>query len=115
MSWADKALKKHRVEKMTMDIINSRKYQEAKKADMEQAALNAYCRFVLVACDYLQIKYRCKKKGIENFLKYATDVMRYTAEDDQYFEDMNQVMIDECGIDVMDVLGLKAVKDDDNT
>lgn len=111
MGWADKALKKHKVEKMTMEIIKSKKYQDAKRADMEQAALNAYCRFCLVACDYLQIRHNYKKNGIKNFLKYASEVMQYTLEDDKYFEDMNQVMIDECGIDVMDALGMKVVKE----
>ena len=114
MSWADKALKKHKAEKMAMEIINSKKYQEAKKQDMEQAALNAYCRFILVACDFLQINYRCKRKGIEKFLKYAKEIMQYTLEDDQYFEDMNQVMIDECGIDVLYELGFKVEKENKN-
>lgn len=110
MGWTDKALKKAKVEKMATDIIKSKKYQEAKKKDMEQAALNAYCRLCLVTCDYLQIKHNYKKNGIKNFLKYASEVMQYTLEDDNYFEDMNQVMIDECGIDVLEALGMKIEK-----
>ena len=111
MAWTDKALKRAKAEKMAKEIMSSKKYQDARKADMEQAALNAYCRFCLVACDYLQIRHGYKKNGIKAFLKYATEVMQYTTEDDQYFEDMNNVMIDECGIDVLEALGMKVVKD----
>ena len=95
---------------MANDIINSKKYQDAKKKDMEQASLNAYCKFCLVACDYLQIKHSYKANGIKGFLKYASEVMQYTLEYEKYFEDMNQVMIDECGIDVLETLGMNIVK-----
>ena len=110
MGWREKSLKRHKAEQMAKEIISSKKYQDARKADMEQAALDAYCRFCLVACDYLQINFGCKRNGIMKFLKYATEIMKYTLEDDKYFEDMNQVMIDECGVDVLEELGMKVVK-----
>ena len=111
MSWTDKALKRAKAEKMAMEIMNSKKYKDAKKYDMEQAAMKAYCRFILVGCDFLQMKHNYKKNGIRHFLQYATDVMKYTLEDENYFEDMNNVMIDECGIDVMAALGVMIKKD----
>ena len=112
MGWREKQLKRHKAEQMAKDIIKSKKYQDARKADMEHAATNAYLRFCLVACDFLQIRHGYKKRGIENFLRYASEIMQYTLEDDQYFIDMNQVMIDECGIDVMAELGMGVVTDE---
>ena len=113
MSWVDKALKKNQIHKMIDEAMNSREYQEAKKKDQEQAALRAYCRFCLMACDYLQIKHNYKKNGMINFLKHASEVMKYTSEEDEgYFDDMNQVMIDECGIDVLETLGMKIEKEE---
>lgn len=112
MGWREKSLKRHKAEQMAKEIISSKKYQEARKADMEQAALDAYCRFCLVACDYLQMNFNCKRNGIMKFLKCASDVIQYTTGDDKYFEDMNTVMIDECGVDVMAELGVRVKKDD---
>ena len=74
-----------------------------------QITIEAYCRFCLIACDYLQIKHNYKKNGMMNFLNYASKIMKNIGNEDfnDYFRDINEVMIEECGIDVMGVLGLE--------
>lgn len=115
MSWADKELKKHKIRKMVDEAMKTEKYKKARDEDNRQAVIRAYCRFCLIACDYLQIKHNYKKNGIINFLKYASEVIDYTSEEDEkYFEDMNQVMIDECGVDVLETIGIEVRKGDTN-
>jgi uncharacterized membrane-anchored protein len=113
MGWREKELQKYQARKLALAAMNTREYQETRKKEEEEIAVNTYVRFCLVACDYLQINFRCKRKGIIKFLKYAASIMKYISyEDDKYFVDMNQVMIDECGVDVLAELGARVKKDD---
>ena len=111
MSWADKALRKAKLQKEIDRALQSPEYKKMEQESKQQMVLQAYIRFCLMACDYLQIRHGYKKNGILNFLKYASDILKFISfEDEKYFEDMNQVMIDECGIDVLEVLGMKILK-----
>ena len=114
MSWTDKALKRAKAEKMAKEIMSSKRYQDAKKKDMEQAGINAYCRFILISCDYLQMNFNCKRRGIMKWLRYASEVLLYTLEDENYYEDMNNVMIDECYVDVLKEIGFMIGKRKEN-
>ena len=106
-----KQQKRIQAEKIARQIMESPMYRKARREDQEQATLDAYCKFILIACDFLQIRHNYKRQGMINFLKYATECIHYlTDEDANYFDDMNQVMIDECGIDVMGYLGVKFKK-----
>lgn len=111
MSWTDKALRKHKIEKAIEEALKSPEYKKLEEKNKTETVIEAYCRFCLMACDYLQIKHRYKKTGITNFLTYATKIMKNIGNEDEdfdnYFNDINQVMIDECGIDVMGFLGMR--------
>ena len=107
MGYLDKMHKKIKMEKMIEQAMNSTKYKEARKKDMEQAALNAYMSFCLIACDYLQLKHGYKKNGLITFLKFASKRLKYVEEDDSYFVSMNDYFRDELGLDVLDMLGMK--------
>ena len=71
MSWASKAHKKHQVHKLVEQALNSKEYQDARKDDMQQSALRAFCRFCFVACEYLEMKHGYKEKGLHSFLAFA--------------------------------------------
>lgn len=108
MSWRTKELYKHQARKLAKDAINSREYKELRRKEEQEIALRTYVRFCLVACDYIQINFGCKKRGIMKALVYFAGIMKYISnEDDNYFIDMNNVMIDECGTDVVGLLNMK--------
>lgn len=114
MGYLDKMHKKIAIEKMIEQAMNSTKYKEARKKDQEQAALQAYMSFCLIACDYLQLKHGYKKRGLTNFLKFASDRLKYVEEDDTYFVSMNDYFRDELGLDVLELLGMKIEKGEDD-
>lgn len=95
MSWAEKALKQRRAEELAKDMMNTKSFQEWRKKEDKKLATKAYCKFLLIGCDYLQLKHGYKKRGLMNFLKYATDTILYSYEDENYFDDINDVMLDE--------------------
>ena len=108
MNWRTKELYKHQVKKFAKDAMNTREYKELRRKEEEEIQLRTYITFCLVACDYLQINFGCKKRGIMKALVYFADIMKYISdEDDNYFVDMNNVMIDECDIDVLGLLNAK--------
>lgn len=118
MGWANKALEKHKIEKAIEEALKSPKYKKMEEENKVQTTLDAYCRFCLMACDYLQMKHNYKKNGLMNFLEYASKIMKHISNEDEdfenYFSEINQVMIDECGIDVLSTLGCGFVKDGAN-
>lgn len=111
MGWVDKALERSRMEKKIKAAMNTPEFKKARQKELEQATLRAYCRFVLIACDYLNVKHNYKKNGLISFLGFASKRLLYTAEqDEKYFTEINKVFIDECGLDVMEYLGLEVKK-----
>lgn len=107
MSWANKALERYKIDKAIKEALSSPEYKKMERENKVQTLIEAYARFCLIACDYLQIKHNYKKNGMIHFLTYAAEVMKDMPEgNENYFHEINQVMIDECGIDVMGFLGM---------
>ena len=108
MGWREKELRKYQAKKLALEAMNTREYKEARKNEEREIALRTYAHFCLIACDYLQMNFNCKRNGIMKFLKYAAGVLKYIAyEDDGYFNDMNIVMVDECDVDVLKILEMR--------
>lgn len=113
MSWADKAHKKHQIHKLVEQAMNSKEYQEAKKDDMQQSALKAFCRFCFIGCEYLELKHGYRKNGLENFLKFAKGRVEEIGEDESYFEDVAKYYREEVGLDVMRTLRMRFEEESD--
>lgn len=111
MSWADKAHKKHQIHKLVEQAMNSKEYQDARKEDMQQGALKAFCRFCFIGCEYMELKHGYKKNGLENFLKFAKGRIEEIGEDESYFEDAAKYYREEVGLDVMGTLRMKFEKE----
>ncbi len=107
MSWADKALKKAKTEKMIHDIMNTTAYKEEKKKDQ----LETFSLLCFVTCDLLEEHHRYGKKGLLKFLEFANRRMKYISQDNEnYIDDMNEYFLDKYGFDVLSGLGLKSDK-----
>lgn len=110
MGYYDKQRKKAEIRKMVKQIMNSHEYKEAVKKDQQQAAMRAYCNFVLMSCDYLEQKHNYGKKGLEHFLEFAMKRLNYITEDNEkYYQEMNQYFIDTYKIDVLGCLGVQII------
>lgn len=102
MGWADKAIKKHKTDKMIKELVDSPEYQAAKMRDRENDVLNAFCEFCFVMCEYLEIKHRYKHDGLLRFLEFAK--AKANEMDEDYFVDMAQCYKDKYNLDVLDEL-----------
>ena len=107
MGYLDKIHKKIQMEKMIEQAMNSPKYKEAKKKEQEQAALQAYMSFCIVACDFLELSHRYKKRGLMKFLIFASKRLKYVEENENYFIEMNEHFKEEYELDVLELLGMK--------
>lgn len=112
MSWTDKAHKKIKAEKMAEQIMNSPKYREARKQDMQEATINALAAFTFMGCVYLEMNFRCKRPGLEKFIDFVRETVIDFKNDDKWLEDSNEYYKDTYGLDVMECIGLQ-VKDGD--
>lgn len=104
MSWADKALKKARAEKLVAEVVNTQAYKEEKKKEQMQT----FSLLCFVACDFLEEHHRYGKKGLLKFLEFANSRMQYISQDNEkYIDDMNDYFVDKYGFDILAGLGLK--------
>ena len=106
------ALKRHEMHRMIDEIMQTPKYQEARRIDNEQATLRALCRFCFMACEYLELKHGYKTNGLQSFLKFAKLRVIEIGKDEDAFESDNKYYIENYNLDVMGFLGLEIAKGD---
>lgn len=102
MSWADKALRKNRMEKQIDDAMKNPRYKKAQqKHDMK-----VFCVYCLISADFLSRKEGYKARRMKRFLDHVKEQMKYVADDSEYdFGLLNEAIRDETGIDVMEYMG----------
>lgn len=102
MSWADKALRKSRLEKQIDEAMSSPRYKrEQQKHDMK-----VFCVYCLISADFLSRQEGYKAKRMKRFLDHVKEQMKYVADDSEYdFGLLNEALKDETGVDVMEYMG----------
>lgn len=102
MSWADKALRKNRLEKKIDEAMKNPRYKrEQQKHDMK-----VFCVYCLISADFLSRQEGYKKKRMKRFLSHVKEQMKYIADDPEYdFGLLNEALKDETGMDVMEYMG----------
>lgn len=102
MSWADKALRKNRLEKQIDDAMKNPRYKKAQqKHDMK-----VFCVYCLISADFPSRQEGYKAKRMKRFLDHVKEQMKYVADDSEYdFGLLNEAIRDETGIDVMEYMG----------
>ena len=113
MSWVDKAHKRNNVHKMIEQAMNTQKYKEARRKDMEQATLQALARFCFICLMYLELNFRCKSAGMLKFLKFVKKNVEEIGKDEEMLETANGYYKEYFNIDVMRFLGMEFTKDGD--
>ena len=110
---SNEAIKNYRMrqqlKKQIEEVMNSPQYQEARKIDRQQAALQALCRLCFLSCEYLELKHGYKQKGLESFVKFAkARIIEIGKEDDEAaLEADNQYYKENYNLDVLGALGLE--------
>lgn len=107
MGWVDKAHKKNQIHKLIEQAMNSPEYQMARKKDMEQSALRGLARFCLIGCLYMELNFRCGKKGLLKFLDFVKSNVEEIGEDEDYIKASNEYYKENYDLDVLEYLGMK--------
>lgn len=101
MSWADKALQKHRNHKMVEAAMRDPRYVAAQKKELDDAMRRTLDMFLVVSVAFLHDRIGFGRKRIIQFLEYADEQMKYLEDLPDYFETMNEAIREETGVDVM--------------
>lgn len=107
MGWADRAHKKIKTQKLAESIINSPKYQEARKKDMEQSTLKALVCFAFIGLLYLELNFRCKKNGLVKFLEFVKANVADIGNDEEFLKCSNEYFKKNYDLDAMKYLGME--------
>lgn len=113
MSWVDKAHKEYQIQKIIKQIMNSKEFQDAKKKDMEQSALRGLAHFTLIGCLYMELNFRCRRKGLLKFIEFVKGNVEEVGKDNDLLKASNQYFKDKYEIDVMRELGMAFEEDED--
>lgn len=110
MSRLDKIHKKIKTEKMAMEIMNSPRYREARKHDMQEATMNALATFTFIGLVYLEMNFGCKQKGLAKFLEFVKGTVIDFRDDDKWLEASDGYFKETYGMNVLDTLGMEPRK-----
>lgn len=111
MSWLDKAHKKAEIDRQVQKVIHDPKFKNIINRERDIAYNQALDCFLLIAVDYLFRTFRCKKKGIINFVDFFCQQLDYAQHDVEYFKLLNEELIHDTGVNV---LGERAENRSDN-
>lgn len=75
MSWADKQLKKHKLQRQIKEIMNSPEFQKERQKELDKHTAEAMNCFLLISVDYLYRNYHCKRKGVLKYLEFVLHQM----------------------------------------
>ena len=106
MSWVDKALREHKLQKQIEKAMNTPEYKEAQRKQEEQEVLNALGRFVFMMCGFLETRHGYKAEGLKKFLAFVKVSLQCTEDNELFFKDYDAYFKYEYGLDVLGELGL---------
>lgn len=103
MSWVDKAHKDIKIHRQIESAMKDPRYQIAEKKKLEKEYRKAFDCFILISADYLyRIGFR--KKRLLKFIKFVIEQMHCVEEYPEYFQQLNEAMAEETGIDILENL-----------
>lgn len=101
MSWVDKAHKKNQIDKIVEQAMKSPKFKEEMIKAQDKGYRKALDSFLLISVDYLHRNFRCKKDGIIKYVNFFVEQMNYAKEYEDYFENMNEALLEDTGVNVL--------------
>ena len=112
VSWADKALKKAKKDKLVKEVLNDPRFKKQRQEENHEFLLKAYACMCMAALDYLFREFDFQQDKAKDFLDFVKKQERYMEQDSQYFNALNEALIDDVGFDVLEYMGLQAVDEE---
>jgi hypothetical protein len=81
-------------------------FKEVMKEQQIKATANAIGRLAFIACEFLENNHGYKKVGLKKFLKYLSECIDYTGEDEDFFLTHEKYYKEIFDLDVLGELGL---------
>ena len=106
MARIDKYRKRYEAEKKAKEIMDTPVFKEAMKEENIRATANAIGRLAFIACEFLENNHGYKKVGLKRFLKYLSECIDYTGEDEEFFLTHDKYYKEMLDLDVLKELGL---------
>jgi hypothetical protein len=106
MAKIDKYRKRYEAEKKAKEVMDTPVFKEAIKEQNIKATANAIGRLAFIACEYLENNHGYKKVGLKKFLKYLSECIDYTGEDEDFFLTHEKYYKEIFDLDVLGELGL---------
>ena len=107
MSWQDKALQKHRMEKKVEEIMKSQEYKDLEKKRNDEILNRSIATLAFIACEFLENNHGYKKAGLTKFLKYVNDCIACSAKQEDFFTVYDKHYKETMQLDVLEEFGLK--------
>lgn len=107
MSWADKAHKKHQVEKLVKKVLDNPDFRKAQQSE----DLKAFSRIALISVDFMMRKHGYSKKRILEYVEFLKKQLCYMLEDEEYFKLLNMEIERDAGINVLGELDIEIRED----
>ena len=106
MSWVEKALQRHKMQKQIEEIMKTPEYKEMQRQMDEETLSNAIGRMAFITCQFLETRHNYKAAGLKKFLKFMVHCLEYTGDNDTFFIDNDTYFKEEYGLDVLAELGM---------
>ena len=106
MTKTEKALQKHKMQKMVKEVMNSPEYKKREQELESQWVTNALGRFAFMMCGYLETRHGYKKEGLKRFLSFLLVSLESTTDDEEFFKEYDSYYKSEYGLDVLAEIGL---------
>lgn len=107
MSRLDRKRRKYENEKSAKALVETMAFKESIREFQVKATTNAIGRLAFIACEFLENTHGYKKAGLQKFLKYLLDCIKYTEFDDEFFLTQDKYYKETYGLDVLAELGLR--------
>ena len=107
MSWADKAHKKHQVEKLVKKVLSDPEFRKAQQSE----DLKAFSGIALISVDFMMRKHGYGKKRIQEYVEFLKKQLGYMTEDEEYFKLLNMEIERDTGINVLRELDIEIKED----
>ena len=106
MSKLDKMRRKYENEKSAKAVVETTAFKETMREYQVRATANAIARLAFITCEFLENTHGYKKAGLQKFLKYLLDCIKYTETDDDFFITQDKYYKEVHNLNVLAELGL---------
>ena len=106
MGWQEKALQKHRTEKLIEEVMKTQQYKEMQREMEAQNVANAIGKFAFIMCGFLETRHGYKKEGLKKFLAFLAKSLECPEDDEDFFVTYDKYYKYEYGLDVLGELGM---------